>query len=111
MLFMMLTTAHAQGVDPLDKPKQWPAGPLRDYFEKLQRPDNYNRPNTPDGPSRSCCGAGDVVKTRFRVEAGNNPDDVWYAWLQGKWGKDSARNNSTRLRTGRLGLSLHADTL
>lgn len=109
----MLTTAHAQGVNPLDTPKQWPAGPLRDYFEKLQRPDNYNRPNTPDGPSRSCCGAGDVVKTKFKVEVGNgkHPEDVWYAWLKGKWTKISTRNNRARLRTGWSGLSLHARTV
>src|SRR4029077_8140933 len=51
---------------------------LRDYFEKLLRPDKYNRSDTPDGPSRSCCGAGDVVKTKFKVEVGNgkHPEDV-----------------------------------
>ena len=40
-----------------------------------------------DPRSRSCCGAGDVVKTRFRVESGDDkyPDDRWYAWLTGQW--------------------------
>jgi len=83
-LLALLLTTPVQA----EPPKQWPAGPLRNYFEQLQRPDNNKRSHT-DGDLRSCCGAGDVVKTRFRVEAGNNkhPDDVWYAWLHGKWAK------------------------
>ena len=30
-----------------------------------------------------------MVKTKFKVEVGNgkHPDDVWYAWLKGKWTK------------------------
>ena len=40
-----------------------------------------------DQKSLFCCGAADVVKTRFKVEnAGDrHPEDVWYAWLDGEW--------------------------
>src|SRR6516225_10127661 len=42
-----------------------------------------------DHKSLFCCGAGDVVKTKFMVELGGDryPDDVWYAWLNHTWTK------------------------
>jgi hypothetical protein len=87
LALMLASPACADTIGPITGEKQWPAGPMRDYLERLQRPDNHARPNT-DGPSRSCCGAGDVVDTRFKVEASDQtmyPDDVWYAWLQNEW--------------------------
>ena len=35
----------------------------------------------------SCCDAGDVVKTKFKVEPRGSlhPQDTWFAWLKGKW--------------------------
>ena len=64
----------------------WPEGPHRHWFEGLQRPDNHLHPYR-DQKSLFCCGAADVVKTRFKVEnAGDrHPEDVWYAWLDGEW--------------------------
>ena len=62
----------------------WPEGPHRHWFEGFQRPDNHLHPYRQfDQKSLFCCGAADVVKTRFKVEnAGDrHPEDVWYAWL------------------------------
>lgn len=63
-----------------------PTGPTNKWFQKLERPDNDKYPYR-DPRSRSCCGAGDVVKTRFKVEdAGDkHPDDRWYAWISEQW--------------------------
>jgi hypothetical protein len=41
-LLALLLTTPAQA----EPPKQWPAGPLRNYFEQLQRPDNNKRSHT-----------------------------------------------------------------
>ena len=40
-----------------------------------------------DRKSLYCCGAADIVKTKFMVEPGNEryPEDVWYAWLNEAW--------------------------
>jgi hypothetical protein len=42
-----------------------------------------------DPKSLFCCGAADVVKTKFMVEQGGDkyPEDVWYAWLNDTWTK------------------------
>jgi hypothetical protein len=84
------TTALAQdpfsgAIDPL--PKQWPDSPLNKWFKSPERPDNYLRPLDKD--RTSCCGAGDTVDTKFKVEPGTgpHPDDVWYAWLDDAWAK------------------------
>ena len=63
---------------PQNKEKrEWPDGPVRDFLKNLQRPDKK---------AQSCCDAGDVVKTKFKVEGtGQHPDDQWYAWLNEKW--------------------------
>jgi hypothetical protein len=65
---------------------EWPDGPNKAWFQGLQRPDNDKHPYR-DEKSRSCCGAGDVVKTKFKVESGDEryPEDRWYAWLDDKW--------------------------
>jgi hypothetical protein len=57
-----------------------------DDWPDLQRPDNYKRPYQ-DKHSKSCCGPGDVVKTRFPVVPADNsyPEDAWYAWLREEW--------------------------
>ena len=61
---------------------EWPDGPNKLWFESLQRPDNDKNPHR-DEKSRFCCGVADTVKTKFKVEAGNEryPEDRWYAWL------------------------------
>jgi hypothetical protein len=64
----------------------WPDGPHKHWFQSLQRPDNYLNPGR-DHKSLFCCGAADIVKTKFKVENGGGqyPEDVWYAWLNNKW--------------------------
>jgi hypothetical protein len=36
---------------------------------------------------RSCCGPGDVVKTKFKVLPADrgHPEDAWFAWLNERW--------------------------
>jgi hypothetical protein len=66
----------------------WPDGPHKHWFETLQRPDNDKHPERKlDAKSLYCCGAADVVKTKFKVENGGDryPEDVWYAWLDNTW--------------------------
>jgi hypothetical protein len=79
---VLLTAAPGQG----RAGGEWPEGPNKQWFQKLERPDNDKHPYR-DPRSRSCCGAGDVVKTRFRVESGDDkyPDDRWYAWITEQW--------------------------
>ena len=93
LLAAMCMTAPACAQDlfggPAEKQKEWPDGPNKRFFQNLQRPDNYLRegPNYDVNEPVSCCGAGDVVKTKFKVEPGDGPHpaDTWYAWLDGKW--------------------------
>ena len=66
----------------------WPEGPHKEWLESLQRPDNDAHPHRKADPkSLLCCGAADVVKTKFMVELGGDlyPGDVWYAWLNNTW--------------------------
>ena len=66
----------------------WPDGPNKSWFERLQRPDNDKNPHRAIDPkSLSCCGVADTVKTKFKVEAGDEryPEDRWYAWLNDQW--------------------------
>jgi hypothetical protein len=65
---------------------EWPDGPYKEWFQSLERPDNDKHPYR-DTKSRSCCGAADVVKTMFKVEAGDEkyPEDRWYAWVSNQW--------------------------
>jgi hypothetical protein len=68
----------------------WPEGTHKQWFQNLQRPDNDAHPYRKSDPkSLFCCGAADVVKTKFMVELGRDryPDDVWYAWLNDTWTK------------------------
>ena len=65
---------------------EWPDGPNKQWFKGLQRPDNHKFPDR-DADSLTCCGPGDVVKTRFRVDLASSayPRDVWYALLDNVW--------------------------
>ena len=66
----------------------WPDGPNKQWLEGLQRPDNDQHPYRRSDPkSLSCCGAGDTVQTKFKVEnsGGQYPEDTWYAWLKDSW--------------------------
>ena len=66
----------------------WPDGPEKEWFQNLQRPDNDAHPSRKHDPkSLYCCGASDVVKTKFKVESadGKYPEDTWYAWLNDSW--------------------------
>ena len=40
-----------------------------------------------DHKSLFCCGIADTVKTKFKVEPGDEryPEDRWYAWLKDDW--------------------------
>ena len=67
---------------------EWPDGPNKAWLEKLERPDNHLNPHRQlDPKSLFCCGIADTVKTKFKVEAGNEryPEDRWYAWLKEQW--------------------------
>jgi hypothetical protein len=81
-------SAHAQHMfgRSVEAPKEWPDGPNKRFFKGLQRPDNHLR-QWDDNQPVTCCGEADMVKTRFKVEAGNgfHPNDIWYAWLEEKW--------------------------
>ena len=55
---------------------------------------DYSAPTTDLNPSRKidqkslfCCGIADTVKTKFKVEPGDEryPEDRWYAWLKDDW--------------------------
>jgi len=74
----MTESLHAGG--------EWPDGPYKEWFQKLERPDNDKNPQR-DAKSRSCCGVADVVKTKFRVESGDEkyPEDRWHAWIGEQW--------------------------
>ena len=65
---------------------EWPDGPNKQWFKGLQRPDNHKFPDR-DLDSMTCCGPGDVVKTKFRVDLATSgyPRDVWYALLDNVW--------------------------
>jgi len=65
---------------------EWPDSPYKEWFQSLERPDNDKNPHR-DQKSRSCCGAADVVKTKFKVETGDDkyPEDRWYAWFNEQW--------------------------
>jgi hypothetical protein len=92
-----LEAKHAQGLGARDKvsalgssnlssffnDRSYPWGlarrPHKEWFQNLQRPDNEANPYRKlDHKSLFCCGAADVVKTRFRVEegSGRHPEDV-----------------------------------
>jgi hypothetical protein len=67
---------------------EWPDSPNKPWFQNLQRPDNDKNPHRQlDSKSLFCCGIADTVKTRFKVEAGDEryPEDRWYAWLKDDW--------------------------
>jgi hypothetical protein len=67
---------------------EWPDGPDKEWFQHLKRPDNDAHPSRKlDPKSLYCCGAADVVKTKFKVESagGKYPEDTWYAWLDNSW--------------------------
>jgi hypothetical protein len=69
---------------------EWPDGPYKEWFQNLQRPDNDKHPERKHDPkSLYCCGAADVVKTKFKVESTGDqyPEDTWYAWLDDSWTK------------------------
>jgi len=80
--------AAASSIAPAPAGGEWPDGPNKAWFEKLQRPDNHLAPyRNIDPKSLSCCGIADTIKTKFRVEAGDSkhPEDRWYAWLKDEW--------------------------
>jgi hypothetical protein len=67
---------------------EWPDGPYKEWFQNLQRPDNDRHPERKLDPrSLSCCGAADVVRTKFKVEDNGDqyPEDTWFAWLNESW--------------------------
>jgi hypothetical protein len=63
-------------------------GPHNEWLQSLKRPDNDRNPHRQMDPkSLYCCGAADIVRTKFKVEStgGRYPDDHWYAWLNDAW--------------------------
>ena len=89
---------------------EWPDGPNKKWFQSLQRPDNDKHPERQlDSKSLSCWGIADTVKTKFKVEAGDEkyPEDRRYAWLKEQW-VDPARKDRPRSRARRAALSLPA---
>ena len=91
-MLLRVITAGLAAVITLALPSQllaggeWPEGPNKSWFQGLQRPDNHKNPHR-DEKSRFCCGIADTVKTKFKVEPGNEkyPEDRWYAWLKEQW--------------------------
>ena len=80
-----LSVAYAE---PCRAGGDWPDGPNKAWFDRLQRPDNHKNPHRAIDPkSLFCCGVADTVKTKFKVEAGDEryPEDRWYAWLKDQW--------------------------
>ena len=65
---------------------EWLDSPNKFFFQNLQRPDNHKFPDR-DKDSLSCCGPGDLVKTKFKVERASvkHPRDIWYAWFGDDW--------------------------
>src|SRR5262249_44677192 len=63
-----------------------PDGPNKHWFQGLKRPDNAKHPYR-DDKSLFCCGVADTVKTKFKVEPGDEryPEDRWYAWIKDEW--------------------------
>jgi hypothetical protein len=63
---------------------EWPGGPNKDFFQKLQRPDAWQGSSDFEC---SCCGPGDVAKTIFKVIPADQryPQDTWFAWLNESW--------------------------
>ena len=83
---LVIAALSALAASPVAAGGEWPDGPNKQWFKGLQRPDNHKFPDR-DLDSMTCCGPGDVVKTRFRVElaTGAYPRDVWYALLDDVW--------------------------
>jgi hypothetical protein len=58
--------------DPSNRPpikREWPDGPNKEFLKDLQRPDNHKHPER-DLRVRSCCDAGDTVRTKFKGRGG-----------------------------------------
>jgi hypothetical protein len=83
---LVIAALSALAASPAAAGGGWPDGPNKQWFKGLQRPDNHNFPDR-DLDSMTCCGPGDVVKTKFRVELATSayPRDVWYALLDDVW--------------------------
>ena len=64
---LVIAALSALAASPAAAGGEWPDGPNKQWFKGLQRPDNHNFPDR-DLDSMTCCGPGDVVKTKFRVE-------------------------------------------
>src|SRR4051812_35546009 len=86
--FALLIASTVPALAAGDKEKDWPDGPLKNYFQGLQRPDNHLNPSRKIDPkSQFCCGIADTVKTKFALVPGGgpHPEDSWFAWLDEKW--------------------------
>jgi hypothetical protein len=83
---LVIAALSALAASPAAAGGELPDGPNKQWFKGLQRPDNHNFPDR-DLDSMTCCGPGDVVKTKFRVELATSayPRDVWYALLDDVW--------------------------
>ena len=83
---LVIAALSALTASPAAAGGEWPDGPNKQWFKGLQRPDNHKFPDR-DADSMTCCGPGDVVKTRFRVDLASSayPRDVWYALLDNVW--------------------------
>jgi hypothetical protein len=82
LALLIALTAPAIAGDARD----YPDGPMKDFFRQLQRPDNHLAPYR-DPKSKFCCDEADTVKTKFTVVPGGgaHPQDSWFAWLNDKW--------------------------
>ena len=91
--------------------REWPDGPEKEWFQNLQRPDNDAHPSRKIDPkSLYCCGAADVVKTKFKVESAGRqyPEDTWYAWLDEFMDQNSDRKDRQGSRPERAALPFRA---